>query len=410
MHADSGTGGLFGSTQELILFGEIFFGTLAVALVFFVIMHKKSGLPLPGEGGFDWMVLGLGLWCFTGMATDGWGHLHGAVDDSFFTPWHAIWYSGFTAYASFITFALWRLHDGPIPLTPSAVKEFLGAMPAGWSASVWGMIIFSLGGFGDMLWHTFLGIEGGTDILLSTTHIMLVIGLSLTLMAPFWAAWNDNLSGTSGLKSQLPMLFAIGAVWSIFTLFTNYTHHQTLSYNDICASLPTCNQGNIGLERGVSAILIQSVIISSVVLLFMRRWRPTFGTFSVLLGVNGLAIAAFAPGELKASWKHFIAPLLTGLILDLAYRQIDPISNNRIRFFAFLVPSTQVLVWMLVLLSNTGWAYSSAGDYPVMAPLGWSVHATIGVIFISGCIGVLMSIISNPPKLPSALAEDSLKQ
>lgn len=157
---------IYGFTSELTLFAEIFLGTLAATLVYFIILYKRGKLPLPSDSGFDWIVIALGLWCFMGMVIDGWGHMNGAVDDSFFTPWHAIWYSGFTAYSVFITSALWRLHDGP-PLTSfSAIKKFLGGMPAGWSASVLGMVVFTVGGLGDMLWHTFLGIEGGTDILL----------------------------------------------------------------------------------------------------------------------------------------------------------------------------------------------------------------------------------------------------
>ena len=42
--------------------------------------------------------LPLGLWCLGGLLTDAFAHISGVVDDTFFTPWHAIWYSGATAY------------------------------------------------------------------------------------------------------------------------------------------------------------------------------------------------------------------------------------------------------------------------------------------------------------------------
>src|SRR6266566_3590952 len=44
---------------------------------------------------FDWIVVLLEAWWVGGLFVDGWAHEHGKVDQSFFTPWHAILYSGF---------------------------------------------------------------------------------------------------------------------------------------------------------------------------------------------------------------------------------------------------------------------------------------------------------------------------
>jgi len=392
--------GTLGSTQELEAFGQIFGGSLALAIVVFVIWHFTRGLPTPGMPSFDWAVLGLGLWCFCGMVIDGWAHKHGSVDDSFFTPWHAVWYSGFNAYAGFITFSLWRLSDRKIPLSPKAIKDFLAGMPQGYGSSVAGMMVFGVAGIGDLLWHTFLGIEGGTDILLSTTHLGLAAGLSLSLMAPFWAAWNTPGSGEKGLASQLPILFGLGAAWSVLTLFTSYAHHQTLSYSSLCGALPQCGDGTTGLELGISSILLQSAILAGVIFLFMRRWRPVFGTFTILLGVNGIAIAAFAPGDLNQAWRHMLTPIIAGIGLDLAYRFVDQFGSGRIRLFAFLVPAIHTFTWLLVLTFETGFIYTVEGNYPLMSPLGWSVHATIGAVFLAGSIGVLVSLLVTPPPIP----------
>jgi hypothetical protein len=398
---------LFGSTEELISFAKIFLGSLVVSLLYFLIKKKMSSIPLPGEKQFDWTVLVLGMWCFTGMSIDAWGHKHGEVNDSFFTPWHAIWYSGFTAFAGFITYSLLRLHDGPLPRSPASVKRFLASMPAGYGVGVAGMVVFSLAGFGDMLWHTFLGIEGGTDILLSTTHLGLAAGLALSLMTPFWAAWHVEGSGEEGLSSQLPMIFGLAGAWSVLTLFTSYIHPQTISFYDICSSLPQCPENGAGLEKGVSAILLQSAILSGVVMLYLRRWKPDFGAFTILLGFNGIAIAAFAPGDLGVAWKHIVAPLLAGLVIDLAYWKLQPDSSRKLKIFAFIVPALQTIIWMLTLLYQTGWQYVVVGGYPVMSPLGWTVHATFGAIFLAGSVGVLMSIVTDPPNNPKAKDSDS---
>ena len=41
----------------------------------------------------------LTAWLVGGLFLDGWAHAHGKVDQSFFTPWHAVFYSGFAAVA-----------------------------------------------------------------------------------------------------------------------------------------------------------------------------------------------------------------------------------------------------------------------------------------------------------------------
>jgi hypothetical protein len=41
---------------------------------------------------FDWAVTALSVWVVAGLYLDGWAHNHGKVDETFFTPWHAVLY------------------------------------------------------------------------------------------------------------------------------------------------------------------------------------------------------------------------------------------------------------------------------------------------------------------------------
>tara|TARA_B100001996_G_scaffold132788_1_gene101058 strand:+ start:2312 stop:3514 length:1203 start_codon:yes stop_codon:yes gene_type:complete len=395
------SGPLFGTAAELTQFAQIFFGSLIVALLYFVIRHFKGGIALPGSLRYDWTVLGLALWCFAGLSIDAWGHKHGAVDESFFTPWHAIWYSGFTAYASYIVWALWRLHDGPIPKSLTSLKQFFGNMPKGYNVGVIGMLLFMVSGFGDMLWHAFLGLEGGLDILLSPTHLGLAAGLVLSLMVPVMTAWHSPGSGKT-LAGQMPVLFGLGATWGVFILFTSYTHHQVMPFGDLCANLNSCDKGNFGLENGVTAILLQSVILNALIFFFIKRWKPVMGTFTILLTVNSISIAANAPGELSKAWQHLLAPILAGILIDIAYFGY----GNRTRLFAFCVPAIHCIVWMLVLVVRGGFQVANVNGDLVMSPLGWSVHATIGAIFLAGSAGLLTSFLTHPPNIPGSAFDD----
>ena len=49
---------------------------------------------------FDWVVLAASAWLVGGALLDGWAHIHIALLDTFFTPWHGVLYSGFAACAA----------------------------------------------------------------------------------------------------------------------------------------------------------------------------------------------------------------------------------------------------------------------------------------------------------------------
>src|SRR6266545_711987 len=49
---------------------------------------------------FDWAVVLASLWFIAGMFLDDWAHANLASSlETFFTPWHAVLYSGFSAVA-----------------------------------------------------------------------------------------------------------------------------------------------------------------------------------------------------------------------------------------------------------------------------------------------------------------------
>ncbi|MBM73580.1 MAG: hypothetical protein CMB38_04900, partial [Euryarchaeota archaeon] len=89
------------------LFPQIFFGLLLGAGLLAFLLHRRWGsLPKPGERFYDPIILVLGLWCLGGLLIDAFAHIAGQVDDTFFTEWHAVWYSGATAYGAYIFYAV----------------------------------------------------------------------------------------------------------------------------------------------------------------------------------------------------------------------------------------------------------------------------------------------------------------
>jgi hypothetical protein len=52
---------------------------------------------------FEWLVILSSLWLFAGLYLDGWAHNN--IPDtinSFFTPWHAVLYSGYAVSAAIL--------------------------------------------------------------------------------------------------------------------------------------------------------------------------------------------------------------------------------------------------------------------------------------------------------------------
>lgn len=68
-----------------------------------------SGLTLPGSEvkeqpisdlRFDWIMALVSIWWLGGLFVDGWAHSNLPQLETFFTPWHAVIYSGYLAVAT----------------------------------------------------------------------------------------------------------------------------------------------------------------------------------------------------------------------------------------------------------------------------------------------------------------------
>ena len=162
---------------------------------------------------FDLLMVFLSFWFLCGLFLDGWAHNHGRVDDSFFTPWHAVFYSGFTIVAIAHLWILYRNVNRGI--------AFSQALPDGYNLSLLGVAIFALGGLGDMVWHTVFGIEENIEALLSPTHLMLGLGMFLIFSAPLRSFVARATKGGGWLK-WLPAILSMSFTISVMTFFLQY--------------------------------------------------------------------------------------------------------------------------------------------------------------------------------------------
>src|SRR5579864_9081889 len=131
------------------------------------------------------------LWIACGFFLDAWAHGHVPVE-TFFTPYHAVFYSGMLALVAVLG------------LYASARRSF----PRAYRCALLGIPVFILAGAGDMIWHHFFGVEEGIDALLSPTHQALGLGVFLVSSGPISSALQTRDLPQS-LTRQLPLLLSL---------------------------------------------------------------------------------------------------------------------------------------------------------------------------------------------------------
>lgn len=379
------------------IFPQIYFGSLLAAGLLLLLLHRRWGaLPKPGERFYDAIILVLGLWCLGGLLIDAFAHIGGRVDDTFFTEWHAVWYSGATAYGAYIFYAV--MPEGGVGEMLRRPFGVLSDVAPEHRPGVWGIIVFFISGFGDMIWHETLGVESSLDILLSPTHIGLFAGLMLSVTGPFWSAWADPTSGQSGLRSQALPIFGLGAAWCVVLLMVRYSHPwidgigeycYTPVYDYICWN----SDYNDALSIGMRSFLLQAALTSGILLMFLRRWEPAPGALAVLFGFHALGAWVYAEFDRDVAVMGIVWALLVEVL------RFVWVKGWRAAFVATAVALQSAVLQVALLITGvrgTWWE----GTNLHMAPFGWTVHATFGAVVLCAFVGVMATTLAFPPSLP----------
>jgi hypothetical protein len=333
----------------------------------------------PPHGGprFDWLMTVLAFWFVAGVFIDGWAHNHlDTALETFFTPWHAMLYSGFTACAVALCWTAWK-HRAP-------GRKIWHAVPEGYGPSLLGVVLFAAGGMGDMLWHLTFGVEKNIEALLSPTHLLLAAGAVLIMTGPFRAAWMKP-SGHDRLKlgRMLPAILAMTFSVSILSFMSQFAHPIDA---DAAGALPaTARALHESQSLSIAGMLLQIGLLMGFVLLAVRRWgdRLPFGTFTIFFGLN-----AYGMSLMTDEYRLVSAALAAGLLADIKVRKLAPslVRTGALRLFAAEVPMTYYILYFIALMTS--------------GKVWWSVHMWTGAIVMAGVVGLLMSYLLVPPRVP----------
>jgi hypothetical protein len=327
----------------------------------------EADRPFLGGLGFDRLMAVLISCLIGGIYVDGWAHVHGLVDKTFFTPWHGLLYGADFVCALTLAAVVGINHQRGWP--------WLRAIPHGYEFSMLGAPLFLVAGVGDLIWHTLFGIEANVDALLSPTHLLLAFSVLLILAGPLRAAWQrTDAASTHSWRTLLPALVSLLAVFSLFTFFTRFAHPFAWTV------LVTDGRTNGEHAWGVAAVLLQAAILMGLLLFALRRWHLPLGTFTFVFTLNAVLVG------LKDDAVFLIpAVLLAGGTADLLAWFLRPAVGRvaALRVFAFCVPVVYYLGYFLTL-----WLTSR---------IAWSIHLWLGSLVMAGIIGLTLSYLLLPP-------------
>ncbi|WP_433271741.1 hypothetical protein ACQPZF_13545 [Actinosynnema sp. CS-041913] len=324
----------------------------------------------------DLITVLLGTWFSLGLFLDAWAHSNVPELETFFTPWHAVFYSGFAATGAWILWVVWRnMQQG---------RRGLAAIPLGYGPAVFALPVFALCGLGDYLWHTFLGIEQGIDILFSPTHLGLIASMITILTTPLRTAWADQDVQAPSLVRFLPSVLALAFTASLVLLFASYADATIYQANGIVRafSFDKAEGGSSGTNRLAASITVTNLILLTPLLLAARRFRVPVGTATILQIVVMLLSTAVANYENLSTAAAFV---LSGIVIDVLLWKLRP-SEERIRQYRVFAFAAPFVTWVSFFAS----AGITVGRMPSVTEM-WT-----GAPIAAGLHGLLLAVVLVP--------------
>ena len=310
----------------------------------------------------------LAAWLIAGLFVDGWAHRNLGGLETFFTPWHALFYSGFLAIAGWLAYLV-RRHGG---------------VPVGYGLGIIGVGVFAVGAVGDLIWHTIFGVETSLDALLSPTHLLLLTGILLILTSPIRSAWHRPTARAASWGQVLPPVVGTTLVIAVLQFFFLYASGWTSGFPGV----PYESGGDeLLVSFGVLEIMISTVIMFGGVLALLKRYRLPPGSFVFIFGIVGILLSALDAFD----WPWQVLQMVViGAVIDGLASSLDPDPEvpNRFRIFGLVAPA---VAWSIRFIA-----------FAVFRPsIGWPPEIWGGAIVFAGLLGWGLATLMTLPPSPA---------
>ncbi len=320
------------------------------------------------------------VWLTVGLLVDGYAHEHLlSGGESFLTPWHALFYSGFAATTVvFGRLVHRRLDGGPL----------WDAVPTGHRIGIVGLGVFALGGVGDAWWHTRFGFEKGTEALYSPTHLLLFVGLIAIVSCPYRTLTQARHSIAPSWFEFAPAALSMVLALSIVAFFSPWAFYPNDWYR-VTYDAAT-NAGDTEINAALGAELTTTLILVGGALFVLRHWRPPHGAFAVLFSSTTALFALAFGGTAIGVIAAFLSGVTMDVILAPTRTAIETWSTARI--YAATGCAAAVLWLTLHLL------LSATGDLEWSAPLaaGTPLLCTLAALGLTAIANPTTGAVSSP--------------
>jgi hypothetical protein len=331
-----------------------------------------------------------------GLFLDGWNHIN--LQDgklgSFFTPWHALLYTGFSATAGWVLTRNAHLVQRSKEPGPWA-QDFLG-LKVRYPLAVAGIGLATVGLIGDLIWHSVFGQETGVARVIGPFHILLFAGAGLLVTGPLRSAWHDPdaYPAAPSLRTILPALLSL----TLITAMAAFIFQWLSAFMDWDPSLRIDRLPPDLLHRasakesaelaGAARVVMTNVILMGAMLFALRRWRLPFGSVTLLFGTVAALMAALAEFRIGGT---VAAAVLGGLVADglITRLRVSPLRPLTLRVVAGAVP---LVLWALYLTSLA-----------LVHDVVWPLDLAIGTVALTALVGVVVSVVVIPPAVPAAV-------
>jgi hypothetical protein len=341
-------------------------------------MHGAQAAPR--SLAFDYAVGACCVWVSSGFFLDAWAHGHVPVE-SFFTPYHAAFYSGMLA--------LMLVFAGFAARNHTRGYAWSDAIPRPYRVALVGIPIFLAAGLGDMIWHRLLGLEEGVDALLSPTHQVIGLGIFFLSSGPVRSVLADA-GRSKTLAAQLPLALGL-ATWLLLAHFgTAYALDPAAARVDAPPAiapftpdyLTALGIGYYKVSLGVLVVIFQSALVAGFALWLVSRIRPCPGMLTVMYAVGGIPPAAAFTNHSNLLAITTAQALLTGMTGDALVARWDPRPERvrLFRWFAAILPMTFTGVYLLATA--------------IFGGMWWDWNIALGAWIWSGVVGYALSLLA----------------
>ena len=220
------------------------------------------------------------------------------------------------------------------------------------------------------------GIEVSLAALVSPPHLLLMLALGMIVTGPLRAAWKR-----AGKRAPWTAVISATLLLSMFTFFDQFDQPlvnvwaagqvffpDTLRYTE---------------ELGILGIMVQTALLTGVVLYLLSRFTLPFGSITLLAGLNGILL-----GSLAENFNLIPVAILGGLLADLVMLWLRPGPRRitALRLAAVIGPVGVSSLYLLAVQLTQG--------------IAWPVTLWLGSIVVSGAIGLLLSYLAVQPPAP----------